>query len=61
VHALGANATEVVHIGQAVMGLGGTIDFLVESVFNYPTLAEAYKVAALDALNKLSAVSHLTA
>jgi NAD(P) transhydrogenase len=59
VHALGASATEVVHIGQAVMGLGGTVDFLVESVFNYPTLAEAYKVAALDALNKLRAVSHL--
>ena len=56
VHAIGANATEVVHIGQAVMGLGGTVDFLVESVFNYPTLAEAYKVAALDAVNKLRAV-----
>ena len=61
VHALGAQATEVVHIGQAVLGLGGTVDFLVETVFNYPTLAEAYKVAALDAVNKLSAVSHLTA
>jgi NAD(P) transhydrogenase len=61
VHALGANATEVIHIGQAVMGLGGTVDFLVESVFNYPALAEAYKVAALDAVNKLSAVSHLSA
>ncbi len=60
VHALGANATEVVHIGQAVMGLGGTIDFLVESVFNYPTLAEAYKVAALDAVNKLRAVGDLS-
>jgi NAD(P) transhydrogenase len=59
VHALGANATEVVHVGQAVMGLGGTVDFLVESVFNYPTLAEAYKVAALDALNKLRAVGQL--
>jgi NAD(P) transhydrogenase len=57
VHAFGAGATEVVHIGQAVMGLGGTIDYLVESVFNYPTFAEAYKVAALDALNKLRAVS----
>jgi NAD(P) transhydrogenase len=56
VHALGMHATEVVHIGQAVMALGGTIDFLVESVFNYPTLAEAYKVAALDAANKLRAV-----
>jgi NAD(P) transhydrogenase len=61
VHAFGAGATEVVHIGQAVMGLGGTIDFLVDTVFNYPTLAEAYKVAALDAANKLRAVSlHLT-
>jgi NAD(P) transhydrogenase len=57
VHALGAGATEVVHIGQAVMGLGGTIDYLVDSVFNYPTFAEAYKVAALDALNKLRAIS----
>jgi NAD(P) transhydrogenase len=61
VHALGAQATEVVHIGQAVMGLGGTVDYLVEAVFNYPTLAEAYKVAALDAVNKMSAVSHLSA
>ena len=61
VHAFGAGATEVVHIGQAVMGLSGTIDFLVDTVFNYPTLAEAYKVAALDAVNKLRAVSmHLT-
>ena len=59
VHALGAQATEVVHIGQAVMGLGGTIDFLVDTVFNYPTLAEAYKVAALDATNKLRAVGQL--
>ena len=57
VHAFGAGATEVVHIGQAIMGLGGTIDYLVESVFNYPTFAEAYKVAALDALNKLRAVT----
>ena len=57
VHAFGAGATEVVHIGQAVMGLGGTIDYLVESVLNYPTFAEAYKVAALDALNKLRAVT----
>jgi NAD(P) transhydrogenase len=57
VHAFGAGATEVVHIGQAVMGLGGTIEFLVDTVFNYPTLAEAYKVAALDAANKLHAVS----
>ena len=59
VHAFGAGATEVVHIGQAVMGLGGTIDYLVDSVFNYPTFAEAYKVAALDALNKLRAVARV--
>jgi NAD(P) transhydrogenase len=58
VHAFGAGATEVVHIGQAVMGLGGTVDYLVETVFNYPTLAEAYKVAALDAANKLRAVGY---
>ena len=51
----------VVHIGQAVMALGGTVDYLVEAVFNYPTLAESYKVAALDATNKLRAISTLTA
>jgi NAD(P) transhydrogenase len=60
VHALGTNATEVVHIGQAVMGLGGTVDYLVDTVFNYPTLAESYKVAALDARNRLMAVERLT-
>ena len=57
VHAFGTGATEIVHIGQAVMGLGGTVDYLVDAVFNYPTLAEAYKVAALDAANKLRAVT----
>ena len=60
VHAFGTGATELVHIGQAVMGLGGTVDYLVETVFNYPTLAEAYKVAALDAANKLREVSALS-
>jgi NAD(P) transhydrogenase len=59
VHVLGTNATEVVHIGQAVMALGGTVEYLVNSVFNYPTLAESYKVAALDARNKLMAVVRL--
>ncbi len=59
VHVLGRNATEVVHIGQMVMGLGGTIDHLVDAVFNYPTLAESYKVAALDAKNRLTAVDRL--
>jgi NAD(P) transhydrogenase len=59
VHALGTNATELVHIGQTVMGFGGTVDYLVEAVFNYPTLAESYKVAALDARNRLTAVERL--
>ena len=59
VHVLGTNATEVVHIGQTLMGLGGTVDYLVDAVFNYPTLAESYKVAALDARNKLMAVERL--
>jgi NAD(P) transhydrogenase len=56
VHVFGTAATELVHIGQAVMGCGGTVDYLVDTVFNYPTLSEAYKVAALDVANKLRAV-----
>jgi NAD(P) transhydrogenase len=56
VHVFGTGATELVHIGQAVMGCGGTIDYLVDAVFNYPTLAESYKVAALDATNKMRQV-----
>jgi NAD(P) transhydrogenase len=59
VHVFGTGATEVVHIGQAVMDFGGTVDYLVETVFNYPTLAESYKVAALDAMNKLRAVDRV--
>jgi NAD(P) transhydrogenase len=57
VHVFGTQATELVHIGQAVMGCGGTIDYLVDAVFNYPTLAESYKVAALDATNKMRLVA----
>jgi NAD(P) transhydrogenase len=53
VHIIGEGATELVHIGQAVMALGGTIRYFVDHVFNYPTLAECYKVAALHGLNKL--------
>ena len=53
VHAIGTGATELIHIGQAVLGLGGGIDYFLQTVFNYPTLAECYKVAALDASNKL--------
>ncbi|MGH3760886.1 Si-specific NAD(P)(+) transhydrogenase [Actinophytocola sp.] len=60
VHVFGTGATELVHIGQAVMGCGGTIDYLVDTVFNYPTLAESYKVAALDATNKIRQISMLT-
>jgi NAD(P) transhydrogenase len=54
VHVIGECATEIIHIGQAVMALGGTIDYFRDTVFNYPTMAECYKVAALDGLNKLS-------
>jgi NAD(P) transhydrogenase len=61
VHAFGTTATELVHIGQTVMGFSGTVDYLVDAVFNYPTLAESYKVAALDATNKLRAISTVSA
>ncbi len=60
VHVFGTGATEIVHLGQAVIAFDGTVDYLVEAVFNYPTLAEAYKVAALDATNKISALQRLT-
>ena len=60
VHVFGTGATELVHIGQTLMGCGGTVDYLVDAVFNYPTLAESYKVAALDAMNKMRAVARMT-
>src|SRR5882762_2517151 len=53
VHALGQRATEIIHIGQAVLFYGGSVEYFRDIVFNYPTLAEAYKVAAFDGLNKL--------
>lgn len=53
VHAIGTGATELIHIGQAVLGLGGGLEYFLDTVFNYPTLAECYKVAALNAANKL--------
>ena len=53
VHAIGTGATELIHIGQTVMAAGLTMDYFVESVFNYPTLAECYKVAAMNGLNRL--------
>lgn len=55
VHIIGDSATELIHIGQAVIGLNGGLDYLIDAVFNYPTLAECYKVAALDGYNKLRA------
>ncbi len=58
VHVLGTSATDLVHIGQAVMASGaGGLDFLVTAVFNYPTFAESYKVAALDAANRIRAMA----
>ena len=53
VHIVGEGATELIHIGQAVLNLKGTIDYFIDNTFNYPTLAEAYKIASLDAWNRL--------
>ena len=54
VHIIGEGASELLHIGQAVMALGGTLNYFVDTVFNYPTLAECYKVAAFNGLNRVS-------
>ena len=54
VHIIGTGATELLHIGQAVLALGGGLDYFLDTIFNYPTLAECYKVAALDAANRLA-------
>jgi NAD(P) transhydrogenase len=54
IHIVGTSATELIHIGQAVLELGGGLQYFLRTVFNYPTLAECYKVAALNAFNKLS-------
>jgi NAD(P) transhydrogenase len=59
VHVFGTGATELIHIGQMLMAAGGTIDHLVDAVFNYPTLAESYKVAALDAMNRVHAIRRI--
>jgi NAD(P) transhydrogenase len=55
VHIIGENAVELVHIGQAVLALGGRVDYFIDTVFNYPTLAQCYKNAAFDGLNRLMA------
>ena len=54
VHIIGEGASEILHIGQAVLILKGTVDYFVNTVFNYPTLAECYKAAAFNGLNKLA-------
>jgi NAD(P) transhydrogenase len=53
VHIIGDGASELIHIGQAVLSFGGTIDYFINTVFNYPTLAECYKVAAFDGINRI--------
>jgi NAD(P) transhydrogenase len=53
VHIIGENAAELIHIGQAVLTYGGTLDYFVDTVFNYPTLAECYKTAAFDGINRM--------
>lgn len=53
VHIIGDGASEIIHIGQAVLCFKGTVEYFVDNVFNYPTLSEAYKVAALNGLNRL--------
>jgi NAD(P) transhydrogenase len=57
VHIIGEGASELLHIGQAVLILGGTVDYFIDTVFNYPTLAECYKAAAFNGLNKLTRFS----
>ncbi|MDR3735418.1 MAG: Si-specific NAD(P)(+) transhydrogenase, partial [Acidobacteriaceae bacterium] len=54
VHIIGESASELLHIGQAVMLLGGKLNYFIDTVFNYPTLAECYKTAAFNGLNRLS-------
>ncbi|HET7237817.1 MAG TPA: Si-specific NAD(P)(+) transhydrogenase, partial [Terrimicrobiaceae bacterium] len=61
VHCIGSGATELIHVGQAVIGLGGGLDYFLNTVFNYPTLAECYKVAAYNAANKINYVRRIKA
>jgi len=53
VHIIGEGASELIHVGQAVLSFNRKIDYFIETVFNYPTLAECYKVAAFDGINRL--------
>ncbi len=52
-HIIGERAADLIHIGQAVMTFGGTMDYFIDTVFNFPTMSEAYKVAAMDGLNSI--------
>jgi NAD(P) transhydrogenase len=61
VHIIGEGASELIHIGQAVLAFGGTVDYFINTVFNYPTLAECYKVAAFDGINRLGIFHEETA
>ena len=61
VHIIGEGASELVHIGQAVLAFGGTIDYFLNTVFNYPTLAECYKTAAFDGINRIGGVAQIHA
>ena len=60
VQIVGEGATELIHIAQAVLNHKGTVDYFVENTFNYPTLAEAYKIAALDAHNRMPKQTGMT-
>ena len=55
VHIIGDQASELVHIGQAVLSYNGTIDYFIDNVFNFPTMGEAYKIAALSGVKQLAA------
>ena len=59
-HCIGSGATELIHIGQAVLALGGGLEYFLHTVFNYPTLAGCYKVAAYNAANKLALIRQAT-
>jgi len=59
-HCIGSGATELIHVGQAVLALGGGLAYFLTTVFNYPTLAECYKVAAYNAANKLAVIRQAT-
>jgi NAD(P) transhydrogenase len=56
VHIIGESASELLHIGQAVMILGGKLEYFIDTVFNYPTFAECYKVAAFNGLNRINKI-----